>query len=160
MPTSVPDLAQREALRWARQDRTPPLISVFLSGGLHRGVHRVSATGHESAPTPLNPHARTSFRACRSWGSWSAFTTSSCPSHACAILREGGDDDAFLLELLGCTDVRVVPASDRLHQAVVQQRLTLPDNEELRQHMANTIARHNRRGWRLDKPSLEQPNHR
>jgi hypothetical protein len=31
-------------------------------------------------------------------------------------------------------------------------------NEELRQHMANTIARHNRRGWRLDKPSLEQPN--
>jgi len=24
--------------------------------------------------------------------------------------------------------------------------------------MANTIARHNRRGWRLDKPSLEQPN--
>ena len=24
--------------------------------------------------------------------------------------------------------------------------------------MANTIARPNRRGWRLDKPSLEQPN--
>jgi hypothetical protein len=46
----------------------------------------------------------------------------------------------------------------RLYQAVVQQRLTLPDNEELRQHMANTIARHNRRGWRLDKPSLAQPN--
>jgi len=56
------------------------------------------------------------------------------------------------------TDVRMVPASDRLYQAVVQQRLTLPDNEEFRQHMANTIARHNRRGWRLDKPSLEQPN--
>ena len=56
------------------------------------------------------------------------------------------------------TDVRMVPASDRLYQAVVQQRLTLPDSEELRQHMANTIARHNRRGWRLDKPSLEQSN--
>jgi phage terminase large subunit-like protein len=56
------------------------------------------------------------------------------------------------------TDVRMVPASDRLYQAVVQQRLTLPDHEELRQHMANTIARHNRRGWRLDKPSLKQPN--
>ena len=52
----------------------------------------------------------------------------------------------------------MVPASDRLYQAVVQQRLTLPDNEELRQHMANTIARHNRRGWQLDKPGLEQPN--
>lgn len=56
------------------------------------------------------------------------------------------------------TDVRMVPASDRLYQAVVQKRLTLPDNPELRQHMSNTIARHNRRGWRLDKPSLEQPN--
>ena len=56
------------------------------------------------------------------------------------------------------TDVRMVPASDRLYQAVVGQKLTLPDNEELRAHMANTIARHNRRGWRLDKPSLEQPN--
>jgi len=52
------------------------------------------------------------------------------------------------------TDVRMVPASDRLYQAV-QQRLTLPDSEELRTHMANTIARHNRRGWRLDKPSLK-----
>jgi len=55
-------------------------------------------------------------------------------------------------------DTRMVPASLRLYEAVVQQRLTLPDNQELRQHMANTIARHNRRGWRLDKPSLEQPN--
>jgi hypothetical protein len=34
----------------------------------------------------------------------------------------------------------------------------VPDNDELRQHMANTIARHNRRDWRLDKPSLEEPN--
>jgi phage terminase large subunit-like protein len=55
-------------------------------------------------------------------------------------------------------DTRMVPASNRLYEAVVQKRLTLPDHDELRQHMANTIARHNRRGWRLDKPSLEQPN--
>jgi hypothetical protein len=34
----------------------------------------------------------------------------------------------------------------------------LPDNDEMRTRMANTIARHNRRGWRLDKPGLEQPN--
>ena len=39
------------------------------------------------------------------------------------------------------SDARMVPASDGLYQAVVQQRLTLPDNDELRQHMANTIAR-------------------
>jgi phage terminase large subunit-like protein len=51
------------------------------------------------------------------------------------------------------TDVRMVPASDRLYRAVVGKRLVLRDNEELRQHMANTIARHNRRGWRLDQPN-------
>jgi hypothetical protein len=28
----------------------------------------------------------------------------------------------------------------------------------MREHMANTIAKHSRRGWRLDKPSLDTPN--
>jgi phage terminase large subunit-like protein len=56
------------------------------------------------------------------------------------------------------TDARMVPSSARLHQAVVEKRLTVPDDEELRQQVANTIARHNRRGWRLDKPSLDTPN--
>jgi phage terminase large subunit-like protein len=50
------------------------------------------------------------------------------------------------------TDVRMIPASDRLYRAIVEQRLTLPDSEELRQHAASAIARHSRRGWRIDKP--------
>ena len=52
----------------------------------------------------------------------------------------------------------MVPASDRLYRAVVERRLTVPRDPELRTQVANTIARHNRRGWRLDKPSLNQPN--
>jgi phage terminase large subunit-like protein len=56
------------------------------------------------------------------------------------------------------SDSRMIPASARLHQAVIEKRLTVPDLEELRAHVANTIARHNRRGWRLDKPSLDAPN--
>jgi phage terminase large subunit-like protein len=56
------------------------------------------------------------------------------------------------------TDVRMMPASDRLYRAVVERKLVLPDNAEMREHMANTIARHSRRGWRLDKPSLDTPN--
>jgi len=51
------------------------------------------------------------------------------------------------------TDVRMVPASARLHAAIVEHRLTLPDNPELAQHAANTIAKHSRRGWRIDKPN-------
>jgi phage terminase large subunit-like protein len=49
------------------------------------------------------------------------------------------------------TDVRMVPASIRLHAAIVEQRLVLPDDPELASHAAHTIARHSRRGWRLDK---------
>jgi phage terminase large subunit-like protein len=56
------------------------------------------------------------------------------------------------------TDVRMIPASDRLYRAVVEKRLVLPDHDELRAHAANTIAKHNRRGWRLDKPGLDAPN--
>ena len=45
----------------------------------------------------------------------------------------------------------MIPASDRLYRAIVEARLILLDHEELRQHAANAIARHSRRGWRLDK---------
>ena len=51
------------------------------------------------------------------------------------------------------TDVRMVPASVRLHAAIVERRLTLPDDAELASHAAHTIARHSRRGWRIDKAS-------
>ena len=51
------------------------------------------------------------------------------------------------------TDVRMIPASQRLHAAIVEQRLTLPDDPQLARHAADAIARHSRRGWRIDKPS-------
>src|SRR5215211_7004481 len=52
----------------------------------------------------------------------------------------------------------MVPTSARLHRAVVEKKLIVPDDNELRQQAANTIARHSRRGWNLDKPSLDLPN--
>jgi hypothetical protein len=53
---------------------------------------------------------------------------------------------------------RGISASARLHAAVVERRLQLPDDDELQLHAANTIARHGRRGWRLDKPDDRTPN--
>ena len=50
-------------------------------------------------------------------------------------------------------DARMIPASARLHAAVVEQRLTLPDDRELARHASEAIARHSRRGWRIDKPN-------
>jgi phage terminase large subunit-like protein len=52
-------------------------------------------------------------------------------------------------------DGRMIPASQRLHAAIVERRITLPDNRELAKHAADTIARHSRRGWRVDKPTKE-----
>jgi len=52
-------------------------------------------------------------------------------------------------------DQRMIPASARLHAAIVEQRLTLPDDPELARHAADAIARHSRRGWRIDKPRKE-----
>ena len=56
------------------------------------------------------------------------------------------------------TDVRMIPASDRLYRAIVEQRLTVPDHDELRAHAAATIAKHSRRGWRLDKAARTDNN--
>ena len=56
------------------------------------------------------------------------------------------------------SDSRMIPASSVLHAAIVERRIVLPDLEELNQHAANTVAKHGRRGWRIDKPSDAQPN--
>jgi phage terminase large subunit-like protein len=53
------------------------------------------------------------------------------------------------------TDVRMIPASHTLHAAIVEHRITLPDDRELAHHAADTIARYGRRGWRIDKPRKE-----
>lgn len=45
----------------------------------------------------------------------------------------------------------MIPASARLHAAIVERRLTLPDDAEFAKHAANAIAKHSRRGWRIDK---------
>ena len=48
-------------------------------------------------------------------------------------------------------DARMIPASQRFYDAVVEGRLTHPDDPRLNAHVAATIARHGRRGWRVDK---------
>jgi phage terminase large subunit-like protein len=53
------------------------------------------------------------------------------------------------------SDSRMLPASARLYDAIVHKRLTLPDDAEMRQHSANAVARHSRRGWRIDAPARD-----
>ena len=56
------------------------------------------------------------------------------------------------------SDARMIPASSRLHAAVVERRLSCRTCDELHAHAANTIASHSRRGWRIDKPDARTPN--
>jgi phage terminase large subunit-like protein len=46
---------------------------------------------------------------------------------------------------------RMIPASSRLHSAVIERRLTHPNDAELNRHIASAVARDSPRGWRLDK---------
>lgn len=50
------------------------------------------------------------------------------------------------------TDVRTIPASARLRDAIVRQQVVLPDDPELRRHAANAIARQKTRGWKIEAP--------
>jgi phage terminase large subunit-like protein len=48
-------------------------------------------------------------------------------------------------------DARMIPASQRLYDAIIERRLVHPNDERLNRHVAAAIARHGRRGWRIDK---------
>jgi hypothetical protein len=50
-------------------------------------------------------------------------------------------------------DARMIPASARLHAAIVERRLTLPADAEFARHAAEAIVKQSRRGWRIDKPN-------
>jgi Terminase large subunit, endonuclease domain len=48
-------------------------------------------------------------------------------------------------------DARMIPASQRLYDAIVEGRLVHPNDPQLTAHVAAAIARHGRRGWGIDK---------
>ena len=53
-------------------------------------------------------------------------------------------------------DQAMIPASQGLYRAMVYRQLTLPANAELAEHAASAIARHGRRGWRIDSPTASR----
>ncbi len=48
-------------------------------------------------------------------------------------------------------DGRMIPASQTLYDAIVERRLVHPDDPRLNRHVAAAVARHSRRGWRIDR---------
>jgi phage terminase large subunit-like protein len=50
------------------------------------------------------------------------------------------------------SDSRMIPACERLYDLVVHGQLVHPDDPALNAHVHAAVARHSRRGWRLEKP--------
>jgi hypothetical protein len=57
------------------------------------------------------------------------------------------------------SDSRMIPASRALHEAIVNGQLKHPNDPKLNAHVAAAVARHGRRGWRID-PSGARGQHR
>ena len=47
----------------------------------------------------------------------------------------------------------MVPASNTLHAAITEKRITLPDDPQLARHAPTRSRRHSRRAWGIDKPN-------
>ena len=52
-------------------------------------------------------------------------------------------------------DARMIPASQRLYDAIVEGRLVHGNDPQLNAHVAAAVARHGRRGWRVDKANRQ-----
>jgi hypothetical protein len=51
----------------------------------------------------------------------------------------------------------MIPASASLHQAIVEGKIRHPDDAKLNEHIAAAVARHGRRGWRIDQAEGGRP---
>ena len=72
------------------------------------------------------------------------------PWRAGQMAREW-EQRAILAVVLPQHDGRMIPASQTLYDAIVERRLVHPDDPRLNRHVAAAVARHSRRGWRIDR---------
>jgi phage terminase large subunit-like protein len=49
------------------------------------------------------------------------------------------------------SDSRMIPASAALHEAIKEGKIHHPDDPRLNEHVAAAVAKHGRRGWRIDQ---------
>jgi phage terminase large subunit-like protein len=67
------------------------------------------------------------------------------------MIVRGLEQRGLKCTVFGQSDTRMIPASSALYQAVVEKRIHHPDNPRLNEHVAAAVARHGRRGWRVDQ---------
>ena len=75
-------------------------------------------------------------------------------SQRIAVIGATGRVGSPLVEVLaqrGTTCARMIPASERLYRAVIEQRITHANDPDLNRHIASAVAKEGPRGWRLGK---------
>jgi phage terminase large subunit-like protein len=68
-----------------------------------------------------------------------------------AMLVRGLEQRGIRCTVFQQSDSRMIPASAALHRAIVEGRIHHPDDEQLNAHVAAAVAKHGRRGWRVDQ---------
>jgi phage terminase large subunit-like protein len=74
-----------------------------------------------------------------------------------AMLIRGLESRGIKCTAFAQSDSRMIPASAALHTAIVEGRITHPDDQKLNEHIAAAVARHGRRGWRIDQAERGTP---
>jgi len=73
------------------------------------------------------------------------------PWHVVGYLTETWEQRGLVVVEYPQFDSRLVPATDRLHRAVTDKRLTHPNDPDLYRHLEGSVLRDTRRGVRIDK---------
>lgn len=74
-----------------------------------------------------------------------------------AMLVRGLESRGIKCTAFAQSDSRMIPASAALHTAIVEGKITHPDDPKLNEHIAGAVARHGRRGWRIDQAERGTP---
>jgi phage terminase large subunit-like protein len=67
------------------------------------------------------------------------------------VLVRGLEQRGITCTVFPQSDSRMIPSSAALHQAIKEGRIHHPNHEKLNEHVAGAVARHGRRGWRIDQ---------
>jgi phage terminase large subunit-like protein len=73
------------------------------------------------------------------------------------VLVRGLEQRGIRCTAFAQSDSRMLPASAALHQAVVEGKIHHRDDPKLNEHVAAAVAKHGRRGWRIDQAERGTP---
>lgn len=74
-----------------------------------------------------------------------------------AMMVRGLEQRGLKCTAFAQSDSRMIPASAALHTAVKEGRIHHPNHPKLNEHVAAAVAKHGRRGWRIDQAERGSP---